>query len=204
MSRLDKQVAGEWAEHQVANHAFFSPLIDGKSPDDPAANLATMTATFFSSLSTLNVSDEEKSRLASFYTTSLQQGIGALPDLFSGMDQAQRDALDQIVPHLVRLGIVFGNVTAAVGGEPNRREVEAAESSRRAASAKRRERSEPVLAAALSYIEANPNTSQTACARHVAQELEREQRAVERTIERLFEWRDLPGGAREKRPIQTK
>jgi len=67
----------------------------------------------------------------------------------------------------------------------------------------RREAGNPVRDAARADIVANPNTSQTACARRVVTALGGDQRNVERLIRELFDWRDLPGGGREKRPRQT-
>lgn len=75
-----------------------------------------------------------------------------------------------------------------------------AQKSQLAATARASERADPVRAFAAADIRDHPNTSQTACAARVAARLQRDQRSVERVIQSLFEWRDLPGGGREKRP----
>ena len=75
-----------------------------------------------------------------------------------------------------------------------------ADASIRKAAAARRVVGDRVRDAAREYIKTHPKTTQLACARHVAADLDRNQRGVERIIEALFEWRDLPGGGREKRP----
>lgn len=62
-------------------------------------------------------------------------------------------------------------------------------------------RADPVRAAALKDISTNPRTSQGACAGRVTATLRRtDVRAIARTIAPMFEWVDLPGGSREKRP----
>jgi hypothetical protein len=65
-----------------------------------------------------------------------------------------------------------------------------------------RSRANPVREAASADIAANPKTSQGACVRRVAARLGRGDREVARLIGSMFEWRDLPGGGREKRPKQ--
>lgn len=76
-----------------------------------------------------------------------------------------------------------------------------AQRSLQAATRKAQQRGEPVRRRALEEIwRAKGRISQTRCATLVANALGREQRAVERLISTLFEWRDLPGGGREKRP----
>lgn len=75
-----------------------------------------------------------------------------------------------------------------------------AQQSARAAARKRREQTDPIRSAARAFIQKSPGTSKSACARHVAQLLGKDQRGVERAISELFEPRNLGAGKRDMRP----
>ncbi|SPU46620.1 Uncharacterised protein [Brevundimonas diminuta] len=68
-----------------------------------------------------------------------------------------------------------------------------------AGAAAKRKKGELIRNAAKAFIRANPNTSKSACARHVVQLLGKDQRGVERAIAELFVPRNLPG-KQDKRP----
>lgn len=69
-----------------------------------------------------------------------------------------------------------------------------------AGAAAKRKRGEPIRNAAKAFIQANPNTSKSACARHVVELLGKDQRGVERAIAELFEPRNLGAGKKDMRP----
>lgn len=69
----------------------------------------------------------------------------------------------------------------------------------RPATTARRKISDPVRDAAKTFILSNPKTTQSACARHLAGQLGKDQRSIEKLIAPLFSWVTLPGGAKEKR-----
>ena len=73
------------------------------------------------------------------------------------------------------------------------------ETARLNASASRSKAADPVREAARADLAENPKTSQSSCATRVALRLGSNQRSVERIIAPMFEWRELPGGRREKR-----
>ena len=62
-----------------------------------------------------------------------------------------------------------------------------------------RSKADPVRQAALAYANANPTTSQSACARHVAVLLKKGERQVQKQIEPMFETVKLSTGVPEKR-----
>jgi hypothetical protein len=75
-----------------------------------------------------------------------------------------------------------------------------AERARAVATEAAAKRADPVREAARADIAENPKTTQNACARRVAAKLDKDQRAVDKLLSPMFEWRDLAGGRREKRP----
>lgn len=71
-----------------------------------------------------------------------------------------------------------------------------------AATAKRREASNPIREAAWDYITANPRTTQGPCVAHVANKLSRDESTVRKVVSQMFANAEgLSGGVREKRPL---
>ncbi|WP_303718361.1 hypothetical protein [Brevundimonas naejangsanensis] len=111
-----------------------------------------------------------------------------------------RDGDDLFAPDLARLldlAVTWGYALAKAEAAPL---VKSAQNRTRPATRARMARADPVREAAKADILANPKTTQTACARRVALQLERDQRSVEKLIAPLFAWVTLPGGTKEKRP----
>ena len=120
---------------------------------------------------------------------------------FDADDLYAKNAVDGLVLYAYGAGLLCGRREATAAASA----LVAAENLRRrrldAATRAAGSRGDSVRQAATADIRTNPKTTQTACARRVAAALGKDQRAVEKIIARLFEWRDLPGGGREKRPI---
>ncbi len=120
---------------------------------------------------------------------------------FEADDHYAKNGVDGLVLYAYGAGLLCGRREATAAASA----LVAAENLRRrrldAATRAAGSRGDPVRQAAMADIQANPKTTQTACARRVAAGLGKDQRSVEKIIACLFEWRELPGGGREKRPI---
>lgn len=105
------------------------------------------------------------------------------------------------VAYLLDMAVALGYAVAKAEAAPL---LKSAQNRTRPATKARMARADPVREAAKADILANPKTTQTACARRVALQLERDQRSVEKLIAPLFAWVTLPGGTKEKRPRSTR
>lgn len=104
--------------------------------------------------------------------------------------------LDEFAAHCMEFARIASGVASEAKFVPGL--VMAQESvARQAAGTKgAKKRGEPVREAARSYIRVHPDTSLSACARHVAEIMAKDERDVRRMISELFE----PGAGRGKRP----
>ena len=135
--------------------------------------------------------DIESSQRPGFDVAETQHGFGSMTD-----------RIERLAAAFSRAGYAMAQVEAKTNLLPLAERGLTADQSQAKASAERRKAGDPVREAARSDIAVNPKTTQTACARRVATALGRDQRSVEKLIAPLFEWRDLPGGGREKRGMR--
>lgn len=134
-----------------------------------------------------------------------QHALGRLKDLAERLAPLRQQWPDEFATQLQAMAGCFVAAGYALAKAEAERDVipyaERAldvEAGSRRGSRTRMKAGDPVRAAALAVM--TRNMSQGDCARRVADETGRTLRTVEHIISPMFEWRVLPGGAREKRP----
>lgn len=200
MEALSRDICSAWEA------ASAQTLERNDLPDGENREALELVGEFYTALAIIDATGGDPAQITLLrdeYRLRLDEYAVLAKAIRKGLDRARAEKLREALSAVFNLGIMHGSVLTEAALTTAKLDALSAEDARDKATRARRQAGDPVREAARADIAANPKTTQGACASRVAKALGKDKDQVERLIRLLFEWRDLPGGGREKRPRQT-